>query len=105
MIYFKTDCPFCEKEAEVISKNMNEFQHTDFIFITRSDTADVRNFAVVHKLKNKTNVRFLQDKEKTYYKFYTASMTPSIHIYDRNKELKLFTEGFLSKDELLKYIH
>ena len=105
LIYIRTDCPFCEKEAEVISKNMNEFESINFIFITRSDSADVMQFAKAHKLENNSNVKFLQDKEKIYYKIFTASMTPSIHIYDRKRNLKLFTEGFLSKDELLKYIH
>jgi thiol-disulfide isomerase/thioredoxin len=104
LIYFRTDCPFCEREAEVVSKNMNEFQSVEFIFIARSDTADMRRFAEAYKLENNARVKFLQDKEKLYYKFYAASMTPSIHIYDRNKKLKLFKEGFLNKEELLKFI-
>ena len=104
IIYFKTDCPYCGKEADIISNNINDFPTTDFVFITRSDTADVRDFVALHKLENNKRVRFLQDKEKLYYKFYTASYTPSIHIYDKNKKLKLFTEGILGKEELLKYI-
>jgi peroxiredoxin len=105
IIYFKTDCPYCGKEADIISKNINDFPSTDFIFITRSsDTADVRSFVALHKLGSNKRVRFLQDKEKLYYKFYAASYTPSIHIYDKNKKLKLFAEGILIKEELLKYI-
>ena len=104
LIYMKTDCPYCEKEAEMISKNISEFKSVDFIFISRADTSSIRQFAEKYKLEKIGNVRFLRDKEKIYYKFYTASYTPSIHIYDRNKKLKSFTEGFLSKDELLKAV-
>lgn len=103
-IYVKTDCPFCEKEAEMISKNISEFHSVDFIFITRADTSSIRQFAGKYKLGTCINVKFLQDKERVYYKYYTTSYTPSIHIYDRSKKLKLFTEGFTSKEELLKYI-
>jgi peroxiredoxin len=104
LIYFKPDCPFCENEAEIISKNINDFQSTDFVFITRYDTASIRYFAAIHKLDNNKKVKFVQDKEKLYYKFYIAHYTPSIHIYDENKKLKLFTQDMLTKDELLKYI-
>jgi len=104
LIYIKTNCPFCEKEADMIARNTDEFQSIDFIFITRADTASIRQFSEDHKLEKNNRVKFLQDKERIYYKFYTASYTPSIHIYDRNKKLKLFTEGFLSKEELLKAV-
>jgi peroxiredoxin len=105
LIYFKTDCPFCEKEAELISKNLKDFKKADFVFITRADTADIRKFAILHKLENNKKIKFLQDKDKKYHSYYTARFTPSIHIYDKNKKLTLFKDGMLNKEELQKYIH
>ena len=86
LIYFKTDCPFCEKEAELISRNLAELQHVDFIFISRADTASSRQFAANHHLDNTKGVKFVQDKDRNYYKYYTASYTPSIHIYDNQRK-------------------
>ena len=104
LIYFKTDCPYCEKEADMISKNINNFNSIDFIFLSREDSASIMNFAVTHNLEKNRRVKFLQDKEKLYHKYYIARYTPSIHIYDKNKKLKIFTENVLNQDELLKDI-
>ncbi len=104
LIYFKTDCPYCAKEADMISENINSFPSVDFIFLSREDTTSIKSFALLHKLENNKKVKFLQDKEKLYYRYYTARYTPSIHIYDKNKKLELFVENILNKDELIKYI-
>lgn len=103
LIYITADCPYCAKEADLISNNINDFKSTDFIFIARSDTATIRSFAASHKLANNNSVKFMQDKEGFYHKLYIAGYTPSIHIYDKNKKLKLFQEGVLTKEEVLKY--
>jgi len=105
LIYFKTDCPFCGKEAELISKNLEAFKQVDFIFISRADTVNCRQFAANHHLCNTKGVKFLQDRDRNYYKYYTASYTPSIHIYDKHRKLELFKEGVVNKDELLQYTH
>ena len=104
LIYFKTDCPYCVKEADIISKNINDFKSIDFIFLSREDTASIRSFAIAHNLEKNNKVKFLQDKEKLYHRYYNARYTPSIHIYDKNKKLKFFTESVLSQEELLKDI-
>ncbi len=106
LIYFKTSCPYCAEEADMISKNIHDFPSVDFIFLTREkDTASIRNFAVTHKLENIQRVKFLQDKEKLYYTYYKANYIPSTHVYDKNNKLKLFTENVLSREELSIYVN
>ena len=104
MIYFKNECPYCEDQAEIISKNIIDFNAVDFIFITKEDTSAIRSFSARYKLENNDRVKFLQDKERLYYRYYIAHSTPSIHIYDNNKRLIIFKEGVLGREELLKYI-
>jgi peroxiredoxin len=104
LIYFKTNCPYCAKEADMISENINNFKSVDFIFLSREDTASIISFAKDHNLEKNHSVKFLQDKEKLYHKYYIARYTPSIHIYDKNKKLKIFVESVLSQEEMLKDI-
>lgn len=103
MIYFKNDCPYCQKEATIISNNIKELANIDFVFITRQDTSLIKTFAKENKLENISNVKFVEDKDKLYYTFCKALYTPSIHVYNKHKKLIEFTEGVMKKDEILKY--
>ena len=105
LIYFRTDCPYCAGEADMISQNINDFPSVDFIFLTREiDTASIKAFAENHKLENNQHVKFLLDKDKLYYTYYKAKYIPSIHIYDKNNKLKLFTQNVLSREEMSIYV-
>ena len=104
LIYFIQDCPYCEEQAEIVLKHLNDFTDVEFIFISREDTAVIRNYAVIHMLAGKKQIRFVQDKERLYYKYYNASYTPSIHIYDKKLNLLLFNDGVLDDKQMLKYI-
>jgi thiol-disulfide isomerase/thioredoxin len=103
-IYYENGCPFCEKQAEIISACVQDFKATDFIFLTRDDTANMRSFKTSFKLANIESVKFLQDKERLYHRYYITYTTPSIHIYDKIRKLILFRQAVLNKAELLKYI-
>ena len=104
MIYFKNDCPYCNKEANIISDNITVFRSIDFIFISREDSTTINGFTVVHKLDKLTNVKFVQDKDKTYYNYCTAQYTPSIHVYNKHKRLILYTQGTMKKEHIEKFI-
>ncbi len=104
MIYFKDDCPYCNKQAKIIEDNIKDFDAIDFVFISRDDTATINIFARNHKLQNNAQVSFLQDKDKMYYSFCTAQYTPSIHIYNKKKELLYYTQGIMKKEEILKFV-
>ena len=104
MIYFKNDCPYCNKEANIISENSVDFNSIDFIFISREDSATVNGFVVAHKLDKLTNVLFVQDKDKSYYNYCTAQYTPSIHVYNKHKKLILYTQGTMKKEQIEKFI-
>ena len=103
-IYFKNDCPYCNKEAAIVSENIEDLNSIDFIFISREDSTTIQNFAASHKLNDKANVKFLRDKDQVYYKYCTAQYTPSIHIYDKHKKLISYSQGTIKKEGLLKYV-
>ena len=103
-IYFKNDCPYCNKEATIVSENIGDLNSIDFIFISREDSTTIQNFAVAHNLNDKANIKFLNDKDQVYYNYCTAQYTPSIHIYDKHKKLISYSQGTMKKEGLMKYI-
>ncbi len=104
MIYFKNDCPYCNKEASIISDNIRSFYSIQFVFISREDSATINGFAVAHELDNLANVAFVQDKDKTYYNYCTAQYTPSIHVYNNHKKLISYIQGTMKKEQIEKFI-
>ena len=104
MVYFKNECPYCQKEATIIFENIKQFADIDFVFISRDDSTSIINFAKANKLDNTPNIKFVQDKDKLYYTFCKATYTPSIHIYNKHQQLMMFDEGTMKKDEIEKYI-
>ncbi len=104
-IYFKNDCPYCQKQGTIIADHIPEFTSTDFIFITRQDSTLAQEFATSHHLQNLTNVKFVMDKDKAYYSYCKAQYTPSIHIYSKHKKLIKFAEGVMKPEELRNYLN
>ncbi|MEI6488640.1 MAG: redoxin domain-containing protein [Bacteroidota bacterium] len=104
-IYFKNDCPYCQRQGSIIADHMADFASADFVFITRQDSALAQEYATAHHLQNLANVKLVLDKKRLYYSYCKAQYTPSIHIYDKHKKLIKFTEGVLKRDDLMNYLN
>ncbi len=105
MIYIKKDCQFCEQQGAIIAENLNRFPDVEFIFIAKADSVFIADYARRFKLSGHAAVKFVQDKDHLYYKLCNASYTPSIHIYDSNRRMRLFHEGTLYKKVLKNYLY
>ncbi len=103
-IFIKMGCPYCAEEIEIIKKNINDFSHTQFYLISRADSSELKKFYSDYALIMYPQINILWDKDRRYYKYTIARVTPSIHIYDKKKRLLIFSEGVMNKEELLKYI-
>jgi peroxiredoxin len=104
VIYFKTSCEFCLSEFRMIKHNMAEFPNTQFILISRETVPELNKYDSLRQFNYFPQIRVLQDKEGTYRNYYNAYYTPSIHIYDEQFKLLHFSDGMLSKEDLLKFL-
>jgi len=105
MIYLKKDCPYCEEQIEMILSHSKDLStDVEFILISKEDTAFIMDYAIKHKIAGNERIKFIQDKERLYYRYCKASYTPSIHIYNKKRKLVLFHEGVLDYKQLLEYI-
>jgi len=103
-IFIKMGCPYCAEELEIIKKNISDFSNTQFYLVSRADSSELKKFYSDYALIMYPQINILWDKDRKYYKYTIARVTPSIHIYDNKKRLLIFSEGVMNKVELSKYI-
>jgi hypothetical protein len=104
IIYFKTSCEFCLSEFKIIKHNRSEFPETQFVLVSREPVEDLVRYDSLRQFSHYPHIRVLQDKNNNYYSYYTAHYTPSIHIYDEKRRLIRFSDGMISKEELIRLL-
>lgn len=88
-IVFNPDCHHCEIEAEEISKNIEELQNIEFLWVTTStEKEEIEKFAQRYNFLNKENFHFLTDPNYAAAIFYEVRTTPFMAIYNKQGKLK-----------------
>ena len=101
-IYFKSDCDFCQYEAQNISDNFNSFKNEQIIFVSTEPITSIQQFSEKHKLNNRQNITFLYDNSSLFYSEFDATSIPYILIYDKNQELIKKHKGQLNVKGILR---
>lgn len=104
LIYFKTYCEFCQDEITMLKENMDCFNDVQFLLLSREPEKEINAFIRSYHLDDYPQIKVLQDRDKLYYQYCKAQLTPSIHIYYRN-HLVAFADGSMNFDELFNYLH
>ncbi len=104
IIYFNPDCDHCQKQAKVVTDNIDKFPNVLFVFVSRADSAAMKKFADDMEFSKYPQVKIVIDRDRLYHTFTRAHSTPSIHIYNRKKKLVIYSEGVMSKETLLQYL-
>lgn len=85
VVYFDPSCEHCEKVTKDIVANINKFKNTKMVWVSFGDAKQIAEFQNKYFKGNK-NVIFLHDKNMKIFDFYPdAEDTPTIYIYDKNK--------------------
>jgi len=104
IIYFKTSCEFCLSEFKLIKHNMGQFPNAQFVLVSREDISELKKYDSARQFSYYPQIHVVSDKESLYRTYYQAYYTPSIHIYDEKMSLIRFSDGMISKEELLRLL-
>jgi thiol-disulfide isomerase/thioredoxin len=104
LIYFSTSCEFCLSEFIIIKQNIADFGKTDFILVSGEPNSELNRYDSLRQFSYFPQIRIVQDKDHSYHRYYTAHYTPSIHIYDMHRKLIHFSDGKMTKEELINYL-
>ena len=90
IIYFNSECEFCQSEAIRIQKNLIDFKGIQLVFISYEPIEKIRSFAEQYKLLNKENVIFLEGEKLFFVNSLDVKKFPYMLLY--SKEGKLIKE-------------
>ncbi|WP_445748593.1 TlpA family protein disulfide reductase [Polaribacter sp.] len=103
-VYFNSDCDYCQSEAAKIEEHLNDFNNTQWVFVSFENAIKIENFSKTYKLNNRENVLFLEDKKAIFATIFNANTFPFIVVYDSDRKLLKQFKGATSKKVLLEII-
>ncbi|WP_417799642.1 TlpA family protein disulfide reductase [Tenacibaculum sp.] len=103
-VYFNTECDYCQSEATKIQKRLQDFKHTQLIFVSYEKKEQIIQFAISYKLDNQKNVTFLEDTKAKFATIFDVNSIPYIVVYNKNQELLQKFKGATKIEDILKVI-
>ncbi len=108
VIYFGTECSYCEKEAVLLLSNMEKLKECNIVMISSDSMGAVEAFAVSYQLKEVEEIKIVADTAMVFYDHFSFLNIPSILIYDVNGKLiqrysgETHIEAIINQIELAK---
>ena len=87
VIYFNSECDFCNHEAEMVQQNIEELKAIQVVFISYEPIEKIKQFATKFKLINQANIYFLSDSKITFATTFDVKSMPCLVLYDKDNNL------------------
>jgi peroxiredoxin len=104
LIYFNSECNFCQHEAQSISDNLEKFKDVEFLFVSTESSGTIQQFSQQYNLDNKKTITFLHDYLDTFSSRFDATSIPYLLIYNKEGQLIKRHKGQLNAGGILKAI-
>jgi peroxiredoxin len=104
ILYFNSECHYCQEEATQISSLKKEFGQAELLFISRENTEKIENFAKTYNLDTDDNIHFLHDPGNAFSTKFDINTIPFTMVYDTNKTLIAKYKGAIKATTLLEDI-
>lgn len=104
LIYFNSECQFCQYEAKEIKNNILDFKDVNLLMISTEPLSKISAFAKDHDLINIPQIQFLQINEEDVYETFGGISVPSIFIYGPDQKLIKQYRGETKMEAVLQYI-
>ena len=103
LIYFDTDCEYCQAEAVNLHQNIKKLTGK-VVMISANHPAQINLFKSKYQLINDTQINVLWDKDNRFRSWFDLKSIPSIFIYDRNHQLVKEYHGQVKIEAIAKYL-
>ena len=101
LVYFNSNCDYCQSEATKIEEHLEDFKEVQFVFVSFEKQDSIIAFAKEYKLYNKENIVFLEDKKGAFSQIFDINSIPYIVLYDANKNFMQKFKGATKIDDIL----
>ena len=86
-IYFNSECDFCNHEAEMVHRNIEQLKNIQVVFISYENLEKIKSFAAKFKLLHHDNIHFLSDSKITFATAFDVKSMPCLVLYDKENNL------------------
>lgn len=92
-IIFSPDCEHCQRETELITKNIGSFKNTQIVMITYLPYEEMIGFYKKYRIANYPQIVMARDTKFFFPVFFKVKNLPSIFVYDKKGKFKKSFEG------------
>ncbi|MDR6545839.1 thiol-disulfide isomerase/thioredoxin [Chryseobacterium rhizosphaerae] len=103
-VYFSPSCHFCQAEAEELSKNYQNYQNIQWIWVASESLDEIKKFAQQYQLDKKDNIFWSHDEMAVFYQKLGMSSVPYFLVYDKNNHLIKRNLGTIKLEKLISTI-
>lgn len=104
IVYFSTDCEFCQAEAIEISRNIEKFKRSKIFMISPNSCVAINKFMNQYNLCKFNNIVFLWDKNNKFPSAFGSTTFPSFYIYNLQHKLIKEYHGQVSIDQITRFL-
>lgn len=104
LVFFRTECDHCQREAAAISENLEAFGAYQLYFVGTDGHEASRKFAEDYALAGKGNIHFVQTDVNEILDNLGPIQTPSMYIYSRDRRLVRHLDGEKPIEEIMQYL-
>ena len=98
---FSPDCEYCQRETELLLKNINEFKNTQIVMITYLPYNEMIKFYHIYKIADFPQITIARDTKFFFPVFFKVRNLPSLFVYNKKGNFKKAFEGDVKPDTLL----
>jgi len=105
LLYFDTDCHFCQEETKELVKSMASLKDVQLYFLTTSSLNEMNKYSADYHLGDYGNIVVARDYKYSFYKHFKPSEVPYLVIYNKQKELVKIYKGSVSVQAIIDAVH
>lgn len=104
IVYFDSNCEYCQYELKEIKNNISLFTHSQIVFISSQDIASIKKASEDYGLAKIFNIDFVKINSIDVFDTFGSASLPHIFIYDSNQKLVKEFKGETKVEAILKYL-
>ncbi len=98
---FSPDCEYCQRETDMLLKDIGKFTNTQIIMVTYLPYKEMIKFYHIYKIANYPQITMGRDTRFFFPVFFKVSNLPSLFVYDKKGSFKKAFEGDVKPDTIL----
>lgn len=100
-IVFSPDCEHCQRETEMITRNMDQFKNTQFVMVTYLPYEEMIRFYHDYNISQYPQITMARDTRFFFPVFFKVTSLPAIFVYDKKGNFVKAFEGDIKPATLL----